>query len=559
MNIFHAVLIAFAFETCYGVRGDYYYSPLKPPVPTEGIPWPLPQLLTMGTPNLTVDPTTLEMTTESSCQILTEALHRYRGILLTERGKPSLSLKKQDVLAKRASRVHQEMRGDSDANLTLLQVTVLDSSCDYPSLDMKENYQLAVFENGTAQLTAPSVWGALRGLETFSQLTFIPKSANGNVLKIRTAYIEDSPRFPHRGLLLDTSRHYLSPTIIKKNLDVMAHAKYNVFHWHIVDDQSFPYTSDVYPNLSAKGAYSPNHVYTKQDINDIVEYARYRGIRVMPEFDTPGHTMSWGRGYPDLMTRCYVQGLYSSDYGVIDPSSNATYDFMLKLLTEVLQRFPEKYIHLGGDEVYFDCWESNMGVEELMRQLHITANNITQLEGYYIQKLLNLVGQARPNVSYMVWQEVFDNGVKVKPDTVVHVWKSGSQAEIDTEMEAITKQNLRTILSSCWYLNNIKYGNNWEDYYACDPQHFSGTEQQKALVMGGETCMWGEWIDGTNLLQVLWPRASVVAERLWSDKSITNAAAATPRLEEHRCRLLRRGYPASPVNGPGSCATEWQG
>jgi len=237
MNIFHAVLIAFAVETCY--IGGYNYSPRIPPVPTEGIPWPLPQLLTMGTPNLTVDPTTLEMTTESSCNILTEALDRYKGILLTERGKPSLSLKKQDVLARRA------FREDSDADLMLLHVTVVDSSCGYPSLDMKENYQLTVFENGTAQLTAPSVWGALRGLETFSQLTFIPKSANGNVLKIRTAYIEDWPRFPHRGLLLDTSRHYLSPTIIKKNLDVMAHAKYNVFHWHIVDDQSFPYMSDV--------------------------------------------------------------------------------------------------------------------------------------------------------------------------------------------------------------------------------------------------------------------------------------------------------------------------
>jgi len=541
--LFHLIVIAITMETALGARGDFYYSPMKPPIPTAGVPWPLPQQLSMGVQNLTVDPNALEMKSEKQCDIVQQAFDRYRGILLMERGKP---VKNQ---------VHTP-NTDTDGNLTALQVS-FDGPCErYPYLGMKESYQLTVYENGTAQIQALSVWGVLRGLETFSQLTFL---SNGNVLKIRTALIDDGPRFAHRGLLLDTSRHYLSTSIIKKNLDVMAHAKYNVFHWHIVDDQSFPYVSDAYPQLSFKGAFTAKHIYTKKDIDDIVEYARLRGIRVMPEFDSPGHTMSWGRGHPDLMTRCYAQGRYTEDYGVIDPSSKATYQFMLKLLTEVLQRFPDQYIHLGGDEVFFDCWESNMGVEELMRQLHIVAANVSRLEDYYIQKLLNLVEQARSNVSYMVWQEVFDNGVRVKPDTMVHVWMGNTQAEIDTEINKVTQQGLRTILSSCWYLNYIKYGNNWEDYYACDPQHFSGTPQQKALVIGGETCMWGEWIDGTNLLPVLWPRASVVAERLWSDVSVTDVEKARPRLEEHRCRLVRRGYPASPVNGPGYCAVEWQG
>jgi hexosaminidase len=293
----------------------------------------------------------------------------------------------------------------------------------------------------------------------------------------------------------------------------------------------------------------------------------------MPEFDTPGHTKSWGLGYPNLMTRCYSQGRYTDDYGVIDPSPQSTYDFMLKLLTEVLQRFPDQFVHLGGDEVFFDCWESNMEIEELMRQLGITAENVTQLEQYYIQKLLNVVIQARANVSYMVWQEVFDNGVQLKPDTVVHVWMGSGD-----EINEITKQGYRTILSSCWYLNYIQYGDNWQDYYACDPQNFAGTDYQKSLVIGGESAMWGEYIDGklfilnsnkkrctffhisgTNLLPTLWPTASVVAERLWSDEYLTDANQAKPRLEEHRCRLIRRGYPASPINGPGSCASEWEG
>jgi len=543
--------LVITIDLCMG-GGEFWYTPMKPPTPTEGIPWPLPQLISFGTNNLTLDPNSLEMTTEFQCDIVQEALSRYKGILLTEKGKP---VKRLDLLEK------LKPTGQEDVSLNSLQI-VLDAgaTCErFPNLDMNEKYQLSVFENGTALLKAPSVWGVLRGLESFSQLTFLPSAANvGTVLKIRTALIEDWPRFAHRGLMLDSSRHFVSINVLKKNLDIMAHAKYNVFHWHIVDDQSFPYGSDIFPKLSAKGAFSPRHVYAKKDIDDLVEYARLRGIRVMPEFDSPGHTMSWGRGHPDLMTRCYAQGRYTEDYGVIDPSAKATYNFMLKLLSEVLQRFPDQYIHLGGDEVFFDCWESNMNVEEFMRQNRIFNSNVTKLEDYYIQKILQLVTQARQNVSYMVWQEVFDNGVQVKGDTVVHVWMGNSQAEIDAEIDKITKRKLRAVLSTCWYLNYIKYGNNWEDYYACDPHHFGGTAEQQALVIGGETCMWGEWVDGTNLLPTLWPRASVVAERLWSDKDIKDVEKAKPRLEEHRCRLVRRGFPASPVNGPGHCAVEWQ-
>jgi hexosaminidase len=212
----------------------------------------------IGTPNMTLDPTTLDFESDNQCEIVTEAFERYREILLMEKGEPTTVKKSDRRPVQQPNRV--------DRNFTTLQVIVQQNgTCErYPYLGMNESYELAVYENGTGVLTAPSIWGVLRGLETFSQLTFVEMNDNGNVLKIRTALIDDWPRFAHRGLLLDTSRHYLSTTVIKKNLDIMAHAKYNVFHWHIVDDQSFPYVSDVYPKLSGKGAYSKRHVYTKE-------------------------------------------------------------------------------------------------------------------------------------------------------------------------------------------------------------------------------------------------------------------------------------------------------
>lgn len=115
----------------------------------------------------------------------------------------------------------------------------------------------------------------------------------------------DEPKLPHRGLLLDTSRHYLPLSDILLTLDAMSYNKLNVLHWHIVDDNSFPYQSTKYPDLSAKGAYHHSMIYTPNDVQKVVDYARLRGIRVMPEFDTPGHTRSWGLAYPDLLTECY--------------------------------------------------------------------------------------------------------------------------------------------------------------------------------------------------------------------------------------------------------------
>lgn len=323
----------------------------------------------------------------------------------------------------------------------------------------------------------------------------------------------------------------------------MVYNKLNVFHWHIVDDHSFPYVSKVFPELSEQGAYNQHMVYSQSDIEDVIEYARIRGIRVIAEFDTPGHTRSWGVSHPEILTTC--EGVYTGKLGPIDPIKNETYEFMQKLLKEVVNVFPDPYVHLGGDEVGFECWESNTNITEYMKAANITGYE--KLEEIYIQRIVDIV-EALKHKS-IVWQEVFENGVRLAPGTVVHVWTGDSKKLLND----ITMKGLPALLSSCWYLDHLKTGGDWIKFYDCDPQEFPGSEQQKQLVLGGEACMWSEVVDNGNVLQRIFPRVSAAAEKLWTPAKFHDVEDAKRRLEEHACRMKLRGISAQPPNGPGFC------
>lgn len=353
--------------------------------------------------------------------------------------------------------------------------------------------------------------------------------------------------------MLDTSRHFLPLDVLKDHLDLMAHNKLNVFHWHLTDDTSFPYQSVKFPTLSEFGAYNQySLVYTPSDVQEIIEYARLRGIRVIPEFDTPGHTQSWGPGMKDLLARCYDEkGLPTNFFGPINPVPEENYIFLAQFFEEISQVFPDSYVHLGGDEVDFSCWASNPEIAAFMEEQEF-GKSYEKLEEYYMQKLINVTQQAtKGTMQYLIWQEVIDNGVTVPEGTVVHIWKDGSNWV--PEMQLVTSLGYPVLLSSPWYLNRINYGIDWDQYYIVEPFSFNGTESQKSLVMGGEACMWTEFTDAVSVTGRTWPRASAIAERLWSNENVKDPRQAAPRLEEHRCRLLRRGYRVDPVNGPNYC------
>ncbi|CAJ1070351.1 beta-hexosaminidase subunit beta isoform X1 [Xyrichtys novacula] len=548
-NTLKLTVLLLALSSCRGLQFNHIddYEDESELVFQEseyGSLWPLPQKVQISEVSFKLMSASFqivdakESSAGPSCSLLKDAYRRYFEYMFG-------STKRQQ---------HTKSRRTGLSELIELQVWITspDSECDgYPSVTSDESYELSV-DQPIAVLKAPKVWGALRGLETFSQLVYEDeygaKSINGT-------QISDFPRFAHRGILLDTSRHYLPIKVILANLETMAWNKINVFHWHIVDDQSFPYLSRTFPQLSQKGAYHPyTHVYTPADVKMVIEFARLRGIRVIPEFDTPGHTQSWGKGQKDLLTPCYSGSKPSGSFGPVNPILNTTYDFMGAFFKEISTVFPDAYIHLGGDEVDFTCWKSNPDIQDFMDQEGF-GQDFTKLESFYIQKLLNIVTSTKKG--YMIWQEVFDNGVKLKPDTIIHVWK-GNQQQYKNEMAIVTSVGYQTLLSTPWYLNRISYGQDWQGHYKADPQDFNGTEAQKKLVVGGEACLWGEYVDGTNLTPRLWPRASAVAERLWSAKDVTDINDAFNRLSLHRCRMVERGIPAEPLFS-SYCPHEYKG
>ena len=372
-----------------------------------------------------------------------------------------------------------------------------------PHLEMNESYTLVVDSNARqAYIKSEAIWGAIRGLETFSQLV---TNVGHNQFTINATEIVDFPRFAYRGILVDTSRHYIPVDVLYQNLDAMSYNKLNVFHWHIVDDSSFPYVSKLFPDLSLNGSYNPQtHVYTPEDVQNVIEYARQRGIRVVVEFDSPGHTLSWGRGQKGILTECYTNGTRNGKYGPIDPSKDAVYTFIEKLFGEVTNSFVDQYFHLGGDEVDFECWKSNPEIKQFMKTKQIKT--FAKLENYYMQKVLDIIKQL--DKSYIIWEEVFNNGVELKPDTVVHVWIGSWGTEKEkywrSELRNVTEKGFRAILSSCWYLDLISYGPDWKQYYKCEPHSFNGTHKQNALVIGGEAAVWTEYINAANLISRTW-------------------------------------------------------
>jgi hexosaminidase len=386
---------------------------------------------------------------------------------------------------------------------------------DVQELNEDESYSLEISSSG-ARLDAATPLGAMRGLQTFLQL--VETTAQGFAVPALT--IRDQPRFPWRGLMIDVSRHFIPLDVLKRNLDGMAAAKLNVFHWHLSDDQGFRVESKKFPKLHELG--SDGLYYTQDEVRDLIARARERGIRVVPEFDMPGHSTAWFVGYPELASG---PGPYQIErkWGIfdptMDPTQERTYKFLDKFIGEMTQLFPDKYFHIGGDEVSGKEWDANPKIQAFMR-VHGLKNN-QDLQAYFnrrVQKIVSKYGKIM-----IGWDEV------LHPDLpkgiVVQSWRG------QESLAQAAKQGYRGLLSYGYYLDLI-----WPAarHYAVDPLSDAAANlspDEKQHILGGEACMWSEYVSPENIDSRIWPRLAAIAERLWSSQNVTDVNAMYQRLE----------------------------
>jgi hexosaminidase len=551
----------------------------------------------MGTQTASVA-LTFHIHTTSSSPILRQAIERYQALLFPFGG--------------------PHFAHDHKHTLTSLEVQVA-ADLETLRLGMDESYRLDV-DSPVAKLIAPTIWGAMRGLETFSQLVSPDWHQNASTthhhrqklfsysLTHLPLSIEDQPRFPWRGLLLDTSRHYLPVSVIKRTLDAMAYNKLNTLHWHLVDSQAFPFASVRFPRLSM-GALHPDAVYTHADIREVVAFARERGIRVVPEVDMPGHTASWGVGYPEIMAPSILcplnppiphdvlsghDPLITAELRVsLDPTKNLTYVVIQGLLEELTELFEDPYFHVGGDEVKYDCWSQNHQLSAWMRENGIPSPK--DLQSFFEVKVAEILNKLKRTGIF--WQDA--PFAALPTDSVIQFWKNSQiNSALDKGFKVLYSFGnfLDVVLPQSILELRRNFMDLWINYYVNDP---SGLTVETKIVtasaagivgprvlparpqkltarpkqttpapvvppvsrsgdhqnlLGGEALMWGEGVDQSNIDSQIWPSGSAVAERLWSARTVTDIADARIRIEAFRCRsLARRGIRAAPVS-PGFCA-----
>uniref|UniRef100_A0A0D9X0P2 Beta-hexosaminidase n=1 Tax=Leersia perrieri TaxID=77586 RepID=A0A0D9X0P2_9ORYZ len=556
--------------------------------------WPKPTSMSWAEPHMAV------RVSSSFCVIapsanthLLAAAHRYSALLRSERYRP---------LVPPAANLTAAAAGGKAAELRRLTLAVSDLHAPLQH-GVDESYSLEIPPTGgEATLTAATAWGAMRGLETFSQLTWWGHAAGYRRAALQLVVaagvrVYDRPLYPHRGLMLDTGRTYIPVDDILRTIDAMAANKMNVFHWHITDSQSFPLELPSEPALADKGSYGEGMRYTVEDVKLIVDFAMSRGVRVVPEIDSPGHTASWAAAYPEIVSCAGKFWLPdASDWpnrlaaepgaGQLNPLEPKTYEVLSNVINDVTSLFPDGFYHGGADEITPGCWKSDPSIQAYL------ANG-----GTLSQLLEKFVGAAHPlivskNRTAVYWEDLLlDQAVNVTPSTIprettiLQTWNNGAN-----NTKLIVQAGYRAIVSSAsfYYLdcghgdfvgNNSVYDDQRSDYDTsggswCGPYKtwqrvydydIAGglTEEEARLVIGGELAMWTEQVDAAVLDGRVWPRASAMAEALWSGNRDAAGrkryAEATDRLTDWRHRMVGRGVRAEPIqplwcrSRPGMC------
>jgi hexosaminidase len=428
------------------------------------------------------------------------------GIALKGYKEPRLERARQRFLDILSSETGIPLWREAVVNQPHFVIQTAGPSAAVQQLAEDESYHLEI-SSKDVQLKAANPIGVIRGLQTFLQLVTITPKA----FSVPAVMIDDKPRFPWRGLLIDSGHRFVPISAIKRNLDGMAAVKLNVFHWRFADNQGFHIESKKFPLLQTKG--SGGFYYSQDEVREIIAYARDRGIRVVPEFDMPCHTTSWFLGYPNL-----ASGKDPSSSSAIDPTRESIYRFLSTFIGEMAALFPDSYFHTGGDECDAKEWETNSRIHEFMRARGIKDG--AALQALFTARIRKIVAGYKKIMAG--WDEV------LQPDTpkdvVIQSWR-GQNSLIDA-----ARRGYGGVLSSGYY---IDLNQSAAEHYLVDPLGDSAatlTPDQQARVFGGEATMWTDIVSHENMDNRIWPRTAAIAERLWSPQQVNDVDSMYQRL-----------------------------
>jgi hexosaminidase len=388
------------------------------------------------------------------------------------------------------------------------------------NINTDESYTLSV-KTDKITIHANTDIGAMRGLETLLQLIDYDSKSYYFV----GAEIEDAPRFPWRGLMIDVARHFQPVDVLKRNLDAMASVKLNVFHWHLSDDQGFRIESKIYPKLHELA--SDGQYYTHEQIKDVVQYAANLGIRVVPEIDIPGHATAILTAHPELASKENYTYTIERYAGIFDPTLNPikeiTYHFLENLFTEITPFFPDAYFHIGGDENEGKHWDENPKIQAFKAK-HGFKNN-HELQNYFnirIEKTLHRLGK-----KMMGWDEI------LTPDTpksaMIHSWRGPEHGLKKSSLLDAAQRGHLTVLSKGYYIDLML---SVKEHYLVDPiADLKLTKEERKRILGAEATMWSELVTPLTIDSRIWPRTAAIAERFWSEKDVNDVSNMLKRLK----------------------------
>ncbi len=381
-------------------------------------------------------------------------------------------------------------------------------------------------------------YGSEEGLfYAFQSLTQMIREGNHG-WEINHCLIEDEPKFGWRGLHLDVSRHFFSVAEVKRFIDLMAMYKFNVFHWHLTDDQGWRIEIRKYPKLTEIGSWRDSTVhghysdqprkydigryggfYTREDIREIIAFAADRNVTVVPEIEMPGHSRAALAAYPELSCtgeRQPVPGLW----GIFDDiycSRSSSIEFMKDVLSEVIELFPSEYIHIGGDEVPKKRWEACEDCKKVMEENHL--ENVHELQSYFITQIDEFLTSKGKKL--IGWDEILEGGLS--PNAAVMSWR-GEKGGI-----AAARQKHTVVMSptTYCYFDYYQSGNKseplaiggllpLEKVYQFNPIPEALTEEERKYILGGQANVWTEYIpDFEHVEYMVYPRALALIQSLW--------------------------------------------